>query len=89
MKETNREKIIKVLKIIQQQNCAYAGSPRCDCKYADDDCKNVGTPTESGPGCCEMRVAIDIISKLNDEQWNYLMNPKPENAELECLRPKE
>jgi hypothetical protein len=67
----NRDDLLKALNRIRRYLCAYcppdhvnreeSSSDRfCDCKYGAD---NLGRGHESGNGCPEMRLAMDIIQE--------------------------
>lgn len=66
-----RKHVLTVSEAVRKHVCAYRGSRTCDCKFARN-LKNVGIPTESGNGCCELRTAIESLSVLTDREWEML-----------------
>ena len=63
----NRDRLLKALNRIRRHLCAYCRDANdehsnsdhfCDCKYGAD---NIGSHSESGNGCPEMRMAMDIV----------------------------
>lgn len=75
MNFTTREQIAATLNRVQRLLCAYdigPDAPRkppsfCDCKFGGH---NVGSKTETGCGCPEVRNAIAILGALTDPEWS-------------------
>lgn len=69
--DTPRKRLIENLESVRKAVCAYVGNV-CDCKYIKPG-KPARLGSEQGNGCCELRGAIMILSKMTDEEYKELL----------------
>lgn len=63
----NKEELIKGLKVIRLNSCAYMGENFCDCKYGINTNKNF--PYGEQNGCPELRSVISILENMTDDEY--------------------
>ncbi len=67
-----KDKLVATLQKIRDKICTYSPALNyCDCKYTDEP--NLGRKGGEGTGCCEVRLASQIINSMTEEEYqNFL-----------------
>lgn len=63
--------LLKNLEKLRKQRCAYFGK-RCDCKYLKDEEDADFNYTGEYNGCPELRMVIEMLAVLSEEEFNKL-----------------
>ena len=64
-----RQKVLRVLRIMGERICVYAGTPwprYCDCKYGGP---NEERPHDEDSGCPELASIYAVVSLMTDFEW--------------------
>jgi hypothetical protein len=70
-----KEKLIESLKKVKQSVCCYNQRYQgfCDCKYiTDQTSEQIKSPSTENTGCCEISIAIHVLSNMNDKNYEIL-----------------
>lgn len=68
-----KEILVKSLEKVRRRLCCYhPNAPFCDCKYIGEDATYPDPTGGENTGCCEVRMAINLIHVMTDEEFNEL-----------------
>lgn len=69
-----REELLVALKALRRKVCCYSGGEDfCDCKYGFDGTQN---RLSEQTGCPELRTAIELLTCMNDNEFNVILGIK-------------
>lgn len=64
----NKADLVKGLRILRKQNCAYKG-PKCDCKYGVAEQSRFG---EEQNGCPKISQSLALIGAMTESEFQNL-----------------
>jgi hypothetical protein len=75
---TTREELLKSIKIIKGDVCAYGQKEidsLCDCKYRQHE-EHHAPFSESFSGCCELSNVYNLLIKMTDAEYEKILKRK-------------